>query len=82
MKGNNLPDNVSPNDPDAPWNQEEQKKPETRTFVFTQSARIFYRVTASTPDEASEILYKALDTGAYEDHVEVSDSIFWYHGEV
>ena len=25
-KGWNLPDNVSPNDPDAPWNKEEQQE--------------------------------------------------------
>ena len=26
MKGYNLPDNVSPNDPEAPWNEEEQEQ--------------------------------------------------------
>ena len=26
MKGYNLPDNVSPHDPEAPWNEEEQEK--------------------------------------------------------
>jgi len=28
MKGYNLPDNVSPNDPEAPWNKEEQETEE------------------------------------------------------
>ena len=31
MKGYNLPDNVSPSDPDAPWNKEEQEDQETDT---------------------------------------------------
>jgi hypothetical protein len=34
MKGYNLPDNVSPNDPEAPWNEEEQKDPEGRNICF------------------------------------------------
>jgi DNA-directed RNA polymerase subunit RPC12/RpoP len=26
MKGYNLPDNISPNDPNAPWNKDEQEE--------------------------------------------------------
>ena len=29
MKGYNLPDNVSPNDPEAPWNKEEKEEGHT-----------------------------------------------------
>jgi len=82
MKGYNLPDNVSPSDPEAPWNEEEDQKP--KTFIFTRTARIFYRVVgAETPDEAGEILCNAMyKAKGYEDHTEVSDPDFIYYGEV
>ena len=40
MKGYNLPDNVSPSDPEAPWNEEEQDQFEP-TFTCQVCGREF-----------------------------------------
>jgi hypothetical protein len=60
MAGYNLPDNVSANDPNAPWNQKEMPNQEKmRVYWIYVPTWTVFKVKAESPEEAKKILLQA-----------------------